>query len=76
MTRCSISPPSSTTCDRADVEFVLPLGVLRLEKRPPAWILQVAGWDHERYVIVETDRDNNLLRINAFGGGCPRPAQR
>ena len=52
---------------------VLPLGLLRLDKRPPAWILQVASWDHERYVIVETGSDDNRLLIEAFGGRCPRP---
>ncbi len=65
-----------TYCDRADAEFVLPLGLLRIEKRPPAWILQAASWDHERYVIVETGPDDNRVLINAFGGRCPRPEQR
>lgn len=63
-----------TYCDRADVEFVLPLGILRLEKRPPAWIVQVASWDYERYVIVETSRHDNKILVNAFGGRCERPA--
>ncbi len=61
-----------TYCDRANAEFVLPLGLLRLDKRPPAWILQVASWDHERYVVVETGPDDNRLLVNAFGGRCPR----
>lgn len=64
-----------TYCDRAGVEFILPLGLLRLEKRPPAWIVQVASWDYERYVVVETGLDENRVLVNAFGGSCPRPAQ-
>jgi hypothetical protein len=62
-----------TYCDRADVEFVLPLGLLRLEKRPLAWIVQVASWDDERYVVVETGSNENRVLVNAFGGNCPRP---
>jgi hypothetical protein len=62
-----------TYCDRAGVEFVLPLGLLRLESRPPAWIVQVASWDYERYVIIETGPNENKLLVNAFGGNCPRP---
>jgi hypothetical protein len=64
-----------TYCDRADVEFVLPLGILRLDKRPPAWILQVASWDHERYMVVETGRGENRILVNAFGGRCVRPPE-
>jgi hypothetical protein len=65
-----------TYCDRAAAEFILPLGLIRLAKRPPAWILQVAGWLHERYVIIETGRHENRLLIDAFGGSCPRPPER
>jgi hypothetical protein len=62
-----------TYCDRAGVEFILPLGILRLESRPPAWIVQVASWDYERYVVVETGPNENKILVNAFGGSCPRP---
>jgi hypothetical protein len=65
-----------TYCDRAAAEFVLPLGLIRLAGRPPAWVLQVAGWDYERYVIIETGRDKNKLLIDAFGGNCPKPPER
>jgi hypothetical protein len=65
-----------TYCDRAAAEFVLPLGSIRLAGRPPAWILQVASWDYERYVVMETGRDENRLLIDAFGGNCPKPRGR
>jgi hypothetical protein len=64
-----------TYCDRADVEFVLPFGLLRLDRRPPAWIVQVSSWDYERYLIVETGPDRNKILVNAFGGRCVRPPE-
>lgn len=61
-----------TYCDRADVSYVFPLGLIRLDKRPPVWILQVAGWDYEEYLVIETGRDTNRILVSAFGGNCPR----
>jgi hypothetical protein len=62
-----------TYCDRADAEFLFPLGLIRMEGRPTVWVAQTAGWFHERYVVIETTRDKNRVLVDAFGGGCPRP---
>jgi hypothetical protein len=62
-----------TLCDRADATYVLPLGLIRPSgDRSPVWVLQVAGWDVEHYVAVETGRDANRILVSAFGGSCPR----
>jgi hypothetical protein len=65
-----------TYCDRADASYVFPLGVVRMASRPPVWVLQVAGWDFERYVAIEIGREVNDLLVDAFGGDCPREPKR
>jgi hypothetical protein len=62
-----------TYCDRADAEFLFPLGMIRMDGRPAVWVAQAAGWFHERYVVVETTREKTRVVVDFYGGGCPRP---
>lgn len=66
---------SITYCDRADAEFLFPLGMIRMDGRPTVWVVQIAGWFHERYVVIETTRERNRVVVEVYGGGCPRPGR-
>lgn len=61
-----------TYCDRANVAFLFPFGVIRLESREPAWVVQAGGWDGEAYQVIETSRSGTKILVSAFGGSCPR----
>jgi hypothetical protein len=63
---------SITYCDRADAEFLFPLGTIRIKGRPAVWVVQTAGWFHERYLVIETTRERNRVVVNTYGGGCQR----
>jgi hypothetical protein len=56
-------------CDREDTMFMLPLGVLRLGARV-FWIAQSAGWDDERYQVIEITSGDVKLALDRFGGWC------
>ena len=56
-------------CNRYGASYMLPLGVLRIGERT-FWVVQYAGWDHERYVIAETKADRVEAAVIKGGGGC------
>jgi len=56
-------------CNKYGATYMLPLGGLRVDGRT-FWIVQYAGWDHERYVVVEVKKDRVEAQAYASGGGC------
>ena len=58
-----------TDCDRAEVDFGLPLGSLTVNGRH-YWIMQFSGRGRERYAIVEVGGANPRFVVDVMGGGC------
>jgi len=56
-------------CDRHAASYMLPLGVLRLDNRL-YWLAQFAGWDHERYVVLEVKKKTVEVIVNRWAGAC------
>jgi hypothetical protein len=56
-------------CDRYGASYMLPLGVVRAAERT-FWIVQYAGWDHERFVVAEIKKDKVEAAVVRSGGGC------
>jgi hypothetical protein len=48
---------------------MLPLGVVRLDTRL-YWLAQFAGWDHERYVVLEVKKKIVEVIVNRWAGAC------
>jgi hypothetical protein len=48
---------------------MLPLGALRVNGRT-FWLVQFAGWDAERYVVIEVTKKRVEAMVSAWGGGC------
>src|SRR5439155_310323 len=61
--------PAAVECDRYDVHYLLPLGVLRLSDRL-FWLAQWSGWGYEEYSVVEIKRDKTDVVAHRWGGGC------
>jgi hypothetical protein len=58
-------------CDRRGANYMLPLGVMRID-RALYWLVQFAGWNSERYVVVEIKPQTVEAVVNAWGGSCQR----
>ncbi len=58
-----------TYCDMPGVEFMLPLGALRLEGTL-LWVVQWAGWGRERYAVINAEPDRIGEVFSAPGGRC------
>jgi hypothetical protein len=56
-------------CNKYGATYMLPLGAVVLDGRR-FWIAQYAGWDHERYVVVEVKAKSVEAVVSAWGGGC------
>ncbi len=56
-------------CNKYGATYMLPFGVVRVGART-FWIAQYAGWDHERYVVVELKKSSVEAVVSAWGGGC------
>ena len=56
-------------CNRYGASYMLPLGAIRSANRT-FWIVQYAGWDRERYVVVEVKKNRVEAVVNAWAGGC------
>jgi hypothetical protein len=56
-------------CDRQSASYMLPLGVVRLDNRT-YWLAQFAGWDHERYVVLEVKPKTVEVIVNRWAGAC------
>lgn len=58
-------------CDRVGASYMLPLGVMQVGGKQ-YWLAQFAGFDHERYVVVEIKRKTVTAVVSAWGGTCER----
>jgi hypothetical protein len=56
-------------CDRANVPYMLPLGVIKLETGV-YWIAQVSSWDRESYTIIDITPHSRTKDHVTPGGGC------
>jgi hypothetical protein len=56
-------------CEREAASYMLPLGVIRADKRI-YWLAQFSGWDHERYVVLEVKKNAVEVIVNRWGGAC------
>ena len=56
-------------CNKYGATYMLPFGALRIGSRA-FWIAQYAGWDHERYVVIELKKNTVEAVVSAWGGGC------
>ena len=56
-------------CNKYGATYMLPFGALRLGART-FWTAQYAGWDHERYVVIELKPNAVEAVVSAWGGGC------
>jgi hypothetical protein len=58
-------------CNRDGANYMLPLGAMRAAGRL-FWLAQFAGWNDERYVIVEIKPKTVEAVVNVWGGSCQR----
>lgn len=58
-------------CDRRGANYMMPLGAMRIA-RTLYWVAQFAGWDNERYVVVEIKQNTVEAVVNAWGGSCQK----
>jgi len=56
-------------CDRAGASYMLPLGVVRIGSRL-FWLAQFAGYDHERFAVLEIKARTVEAALSVWGGGC------
>lgn len=56
-------------CNKYGATYMLPFGALRAGART-FWVAQYAGWDHERYVVIELKKNAVEAVVSAWGGGC------
>jgi hypothetical protein len=61
--------PSFSLCDRANVPYMLPLGVMPLQTGV-YWIAQMSGWSRETYAIIDISPRSRAVDVVAPGGGC------
>ena len=58
-----------TDCNARSVDYLLPLGVLRLNGRV-IWIAQFSGFGRERYTLLDVSEQGMVNLLNTYGGGC------
>jgi hypothetical protein len=58
-------------CDRRGASYMLPLGAMRIADKL-YWLAQFAGFDHERYVVVEIKPKTVQAVLSVWGGSCSR----
>jgi hypothetical protein len=58
-------------CNRVGATYMLPLGAIRAAGKL-FWLAQFAGWNDERYVVVEIKPKSVEAVVNAWGGSCQR----
>jgi hypothetical protein len=71
----NVSPLQMTVdllrCDRRGANYMLPLGAMRIDGKL-YWLAQFAGWNNERYVVVEIKPKTVEAVVSAWGGSCSR----
>jgi hypothetical protein len=60
-----------TDCRMEAMLYRLPLGQIRLEGKL-FWVVQVSGWQYERYDILEINETRVRTTFTTPGGGCGR----
>jgi hypothetical protein len=58
-----------TDCNARGVDYLLPLGVLKLNGRT-IWIVQFSSFGRERYTLLDITDQQLITLANTFGGGC------
>jgi hypothetical protein len=56
-------------CDRVNVSYMLPLGVMKLQTRV-YWIAQMSGWNRESYAVIDISAGSRAADVATPGGGC------
>ncbi|MBI3493217.1 MAG: hypothetical protein HY047_15775 [Acidobacteria bacterium] len=56
-------------CTRRGASYMLPLGAMRISGRL-FWLAQFAGWNHERFAVIEIKLKAVEAVVNVWGGGC------
>ena len=56
-------------CDRANVSYMLPLGVMKLQASV-FWIAQISGWNRESYTVIDISPGSRAADLTTPGGGC------
>jgi len=56
-------------CNRYGASYMLPFGAMRLNDRL-FWLAQFAGWEHERYVVLEIKAKTVDVIGQCMGGSC------
>jgi hypothetical protein len=60
-----------TYCDRRDVTYMLPLGLLTVDSKT-FWAYQLSGYGREGYVIVRPTPKRVESHVKYSAGMCPR----
>ena len=58
-------------CDRRDANYMLPLGGMQIAGKL-YWLAQFAGWNNERYVVVEVKPKTVETVVSTWGGSCQK----
>ena len=58
-------------CNRRGGSYMLPLGVMHVAGKL-FWLAQFAGWNDERYVVVELKPKTVAAVVSTWGGSCQR----
>ena len=58
-------------CNRRGASYMLPLGVMRVADKL-FWLAQFAGWNDERYVVIEFKPKTVAAVVSTWGGSCQR----
>jgi hypothetical protein len=58
-------------CNRRGASYMLPFGAVRVADKL-FWLAQFAGWNDERYVVVELKPKTVAAVVSTWGGSCQR----
>ena len=58
-------------CNRRGASYMLPFGAMHVEGAP-YWLAQFAGFDHERYVVIQITAKTVQAVLSVWGGSCSR----
>lgn len=56
-------------CNKYGATYMLPLGAIRAAGRT-FWLVQYAGWNNERYVVIDVKNNRVEAMVSTWGGGC------
>jgi hypothetical protein len=58
-------------CNRVGASYMLPLGAMRVAGKL-FWLAQFAGWNDERYVVVDIKPKTVEAALSVWGGSCQK----